>query len=90
MCYSDAGWNLSMSFPQPGTRLIIETEDSRYPDDMCLWMLVGDEWPRDWNAWIYAYVDECGNWEARGTEWWWGHYVDWNAVTHSEVAPAPA
>ena len=55
MSYSDAGWNLSMSFPQPGTRLIIETEDSRYPDDMCLWMLVGDEVHGDWNAWIYAF-----------------------------------
>ena len=77
MSYSDAGWNLSMSFPQPGTRLIIETEDSRYPDDMCLSMLVGDEWAGDWNAWIYAF-NHKGNWVCRGTEWWWGKYVDWN------------
>ena len=79
-------WNLSMTFPQPGARLIVEV-NSDDPDDMCLWILVGDEWGGEWNAWIYAW-NVKGEWVCRGTEWWWGKYEDWNRSTHCEVAPA--
>ena len=87
VCDSADMQNLSMTFPQPGSRLIVEVQDRPCSDIMCLWILVGDEDRYDWNAWIYAYNDK-GEWVCRGTEWWWGKYEDWNRSTHSEVAPA--